>query len=647
MLQNNPLLAQLKQQLHQQTPRIEGIIQAHDKGFGFLETEDKKRYFIPVNKMKNVLNGDKVSGQIVCINDKESFEPETLIESSLQDFLGSIVFDNKAMVIIPENNRHIMIRCKVNHNVAQRLKAGDWVKAKLITHALQHEKNTFFAEITQFVAEQNNPNLLWLLTLARYNLETSPPADQTFTLNEAELAQRVDLTQVDFFTIDGKNTLDMDDAIHINTDEHGNYIVSIAIADPSSFFSEQTATDHEAKIRCYTTYLPDFTVPMLPTLLSNECCSLKAEEKRPAVVCQIMINPQGDIIQNSSKFFLAWITSKAKFSYDEVSDFLENNIALSTENSSLIQQLNCFAQLAQIRIQWRTQHALLFKEKNDYSFIFDNDKHLIDIVKESKRIAHKIVEEAMVMANLVFTNYISQQLGFGIFNIHNGFESKYLDLVVKLLQDAQIADFDKERLATFAGYKDLRQRLDDDKYQLLEYRLRRYLSPADFALTPQEHFGMGFDAYATWTSPIRKYGDLLNHRLIKALLLNQTPHKPDEEVLTIMNERRKVLRFAERDINQKLYCLFLNDKINQQFKAEIIDINRGGAKVRLIDIGAIGFMPLSLIHPVKNEIVVQPEMGRIAIKEEIVYQLLDSINVVINVIKPENSSIIVKLANDS
>ncbi|KES15353.1 Ribonuclease B OB domain protein, partial [Gilliamella apis SCGC AB-598-P17] len=128
MFQNNPLLAQLKQELYEQKPRVEGIVRAHEKGFGFLDVDNKTNYFIPVAKMKQLCHGDKVSGTIISNNDKESFEPETLIESSLQKFIGKIGFLDRAMVIYPENMpTNFAIRCKVNPQVAQKLKEGDWV----------------------------------------------------------------------------------------------------------------------------------------------------------------------------------------------------------------------------------------------------------------------------------------------------------------------------------------------------------------------------------------------------------------------------------------------------------------------------------------------------------------------------------------
>ncbi|RKS87166.1 exoribonuclease-2 [Orbus hercynius] len=641
MLQDNPLLAQLKQQLHTQAPRAEGIVKAHEKGYGFLETDNKKSYFIPANKMKNVMDGDKVSGIVIENGDKTAFEPETLLEPSLNTFLGQITFANKALEIIPQNMSKMTIKCKTSPSVTQQLKAGDWVKAKITSHALEN-KQGFSAEITQFVTEDNTPDYLWLMALAKYDLAATPLADIQWQLTEHPVLTRFDLTQQPFFTIDGASTEDMDDALSISQDAQGNYHLLIAIADPSAYIAENSDIDALAYQRAFSTYLPSFTVPMLPVSLANERCSLKADEKRPAIVCHVTIEQDGNIIYDTAEFHLAWIISKAKLTYDNVSDFIANNHALSTDVTGIAEQLVLLSQLAKVRTNWRYQHALLFKDNSEYRFVFDNNRQVTDIIKETKLSAHKMVEEAMVIANQVLTYRLTHQLGFGIFNVHSGFDPKYLDSAIKLLSENQIENFDKERLSSLAGYKDLRRLTE--KNERLDYRLRRFQAPADFAIEPYPHFGLGFEAYATWTSPIRKYGDLLNHRLLKALMAHESHAKPNPDILSIMNERRKAGRLAERELNNKLYCQFLKNKVGQTFAAQIIDLNRGGAKVRLTDIGAVAFLPATLIHPVRGELILSPENGHIKIKDEVAYQLLDFIDVTINEVKVENTSVIVKIA---
>ncbi|MWN89586.1 exoribonuclease II [Gilliamella sp. Pra-s65] len=645
MFQNNPLLAQLKQELHEQTPRIEGIVRAHEKGFGFLDTDSKKSYFIPVAKMKTVCNGDKVSGSIISNNDKEFFEPELLIESSLQKFIGKIGFQDRAMVVYPENMpTHFAIRCKINEQVSEKLKEGDWVVATLLSHPLQKETKHFFAEVTRFVADGNSPYQLWLKTLARYDLETHSPQANELTISDIELDNRQDLTDIHFFTIDSENTEDMDDAIAVSKDEQGFYQLMVAIADPTAYILQDSKLDNVAKTRNFTTYLPDFNIPMLPKELANELCSLKANQKRPAMICKMRIDNIGNIINDDTTFMPAWIESKAKLVYNNVSDFLENNGELATSDPTIKQQLHWLADLAKIRITWRQNHALVFKDNGDYCFELDENRQVKSIIKETRRIANHIVEEAMVLANQALTLQLQTNIGFGIFNIHSGFDNKYIEQVVKFLNDNGISEFDKESLLSFDGYIKLRRIIDNEPF--LATKLRKFQSPADFSIEPQPHFGLGFDAYATWTSPIRKYGDMVNHRLIKAYIRSQELTTPDKEHLKSMNERRKMLRLAERDMTENLYAQYLANKIDQSYSAEIVDINRGGARVRLCDIGAFAFVPISMIHPIKEEITPYPDEGTIKIKDEVCYKLADIVTVIIRQVKNQNQSIIAKFADE-
>ncbi len=642
MFQNNPLLAQLKQELHEQTPRVEGVIRAHEKGFGFLDVDNKTSYFIPIAKMKTVCNGDKVSGTIINNNDKESFEPELLIESALQKFIGKIGFLERAMVIYPENMpANFCIRCKANKQVSEKLKEGDWVVATLVSHPLEEDKNSFFAEISYFITDSTSPYQLWLKTLARYDLEQQAPPAETLEIDESEMENREDLTHVNFFTIDSEDTDDMDDAIALSQDEQGHYQLMVAIADPTAYVLPDSQLDNIAKVRNFTTYLPDFNIPMLPEALANKLCSLQAFQKRPAMVCKIKLEPTGDIIFDDIAFIPAWIESKAKLSYHNVSDFLENSSELLSDNATLPEQLGLLSNLEKIRTNWRLTHALVFKDNTDYRFVLDENRQVKSIIKQSRRIAHRIVEEVMVIANQALTWHLKNNIGFGIFNIHSGFDPKYIEQILKILNDNGITGFDKDALLSFDGYMRLRRQIDNNAF--LAARLRKFQSPADFSTVPKPHFGLGFEAYATWTSPIRKYGDMVNHRLIKAYIRSQQLIAPDQEQLKMMNERRKILRYAERDIANNLYAQYLADKIGESYTAEIIDINRGGARIRLTDIGAFAFMPLSMIHEVREEISSIPDEGVITIKDDICYKLADTIPILIQQVKPENQSIIAKL----
>lgn len=643
MFQNNPLLAQLKQQLHKETPRIEGIVRANEKGFGFLDVDNnKKNYFIPAQKMRKLVHGDRVSGTVETNDNREQFNPETLIESSLNRFIARIGFDDKQNMIVCADHfliKHV-IRCRKNEAICQSLQEGDWVVAELRKHPLNENDNFFFAEVTEFIAAKNDHLAPWLIILTRHNLEKTAPDNVPVTLLESEHINRQDLMDIPFFTIDSESTRDMDDAIHIEENSEGHYILTIAIADPTAYIDENHPLDQMAKQRAFTTYLPDFNIPMLPPDIADNLCSLWENEKRPAVVCRMIINTDGEL-QRNPEFFTAWISSKAKLTYNQVSDYLENKAEWQPENEDIKQQLHVLEKMANARANWRATHALTFKDQSDYRFVLDENRQPTQVIKEERRIANKMVEEAMVVANQALAHELSDKLGFGIFNTHSGFETKYLDMLIKILQDNGITEFDKEKLSSFTGYCEIRRLIEDKPF--LDIFLRRFQSPADFSYEPKPHYGLGFAVYTTWTSPIRKYSDMLNHRLIKHLIRHEPSQKPtDELILREMSERRKVLRYAENGIAKWLYTQYLTNKYDIPFTAEIIDINKGGVKVKLTEIGAIAFMPLSLIHSIKEDILSIPDEGVIKIKDEVVFRLADQVNVTLSEIKMDSLSIIVK-----
>lgn len=638
MFQNNPLLAQLKQQLHQAIPRIEGTVKAHEKGFGFLELDNKKNYFIPVAKMKKLLPGDRVAGILETKGDKQQFNPETVTESALSRFIARVEFIDNSLVIYPcYPNINIAIKANVNQAIDHEWQSGDWVVAKLISHPLKDNHPYFLAEITEFITTVTDPLAMWLITLARYQLPRSAP-DYAKPLVISNDNTRQDLTHLDFFTIDSKQTQDMDDAIYLQTQPNGQFELTVAIADPSAYVLPDSDLDNIARQRLFTTYLPDFTVPMLPTEIVEDLCSLKLNEIRPAVLCHLTVDIEGHLV-GSPNFSTAWIQSKAKLDYSTVSDYLEDKITSAPAPLAITHQLHLLAQLAKLRIQWRKNFALLFDDKNDYRFILNDNKQVIDIIKEEHRIAHQMVEEAMILANQAFAHHLKQQLGFAVFNTHSGFMTKHLDSIVKLLKDNGITEFDKERLMTLEGYRALRQIIHEKPY--IKTKLLRFHSPAEYALDMAPHFGLGFELYATWTSPLRKYSDLINHRLLKNSIQQHDDKKPDIAILKNLSEQRKLQRFAERDLANHLYCQYLSKYLGHQYQAEVVDINKGGAKVRLIDNGAYAFLPTSLIDAKREAIEINLEEGYIKVKQHIIFSVTDLISITLHEVKIENQKIIV------
>ncbi|MEZ6874804.1 exoribonuclease II [Enterobacter sp. KBR-315C3_2022] len=641
MFQDNPLLAQLKQQLHSQTPRAEGVVKATEKGFGFLEVDGQKSYFIPPPQMKKVMHGDRITAVIHTEKERESAEPEALIEPFLTRFVGKVTRKDDRLSIVPDHPLlKDAIQCRAARGVEHDFKDGDWAVAEMRRHPLKGDRG-FYAELIQFITFGDDHFVPWWVTLARHNLEKEAPNGVATEMQDEGLT-REDLTALDFVTIDSASTEDMDDALYAQELADGKLQLTVAIADPTAWIVEGSKLDEMAKVRSFTNYLPGFNIPMLPRELSDDLCSLRANEVRPVLACRMIVAADGTI-EDDIHFFAATIESKAKLVYDEVSDWLENTGSWQPESDAIAAQIRLLHRICLNRSEWRKTHALVFKDRPDYRFVLGEKGEVLNIVAEPRRIANRIVEEAMISANICAARVLRDKLGFGIYNVHTGFDPANTEALAALLKTHDV-HVDPEEVLTLEGFCKLRRELDAQPSGFLDSRIRRFQSFAEISTEPGPHFGLGLEAYATWTSPIRKYGDMVNHRLLKAIVKGETASRPQDDTTLQMAERRRLNRMAERDVGDWLYARFLNDKAgtDARFPAEIIDISRGGMRVRLVDNGAVAFIPAPFLHAVRDEMVCSQENGTVQIKGETVYKVTDVIDVNIAEVRMETRSIIAR-----
>ncbi|WP_277966767.1 exoribonuclease II [Pantoea trifolii] len=643
MFQDNPLLAQLKEKLHAQTPRVEGVVKGTEKGFGFLEVDAQKSYFIPPPQMKKVMHGDRISAVIHTDKDRESAEPETLVEPFLTRFVGRVQKKDDRLSIVPDHPLlKDAIQCRAERGVTHDFQTGDWAVAEMRRHPLKGDRG-FYAELTEFIVTSDDHLAPWWVTLSRHNLERQAP-DVGFGEMLDENLQREDLTALNFVTIDSASTQDMDDALYVEEAADGNLILTIAIADPTAYVAEGSELDKLASKRAFTNYLPGFNIPMLPRELSDDVCSLRPNERRPALACRVTVLKDGSLADDVH-FFAAWIESKAKLVYDQVSDWLENSGSWQPENDAIAQQIRLLHQVCLARSEWRQTHALVFKDRPDYRFVLGEKGEVLDIISEPRRIANRIVEESMILANVCAAKVLQEKLGFGIYNLHTGFDLANAEQAAGVLAGHGIT-VDPQAITTLEGFRQLRRELDAQPTQYLDSRIRRFQSFAEVGTEPGPHFGLGLDAYATWTSPIRKFGDMINHRLLKAIVRGESTARPQDELTTIMSERRRLNRMAERDVGDWLYARFLAPfaGTDRKFSAEIIDVSRGGMRVRLQENGAVAFIPAPFIHAVRDELVCSQESGTVQVKGEVAYRVTDIIDVTIAEVRMETRSVVARPA---
>ncbi|MDX1302140.1 exoribonuclease II [Photobacterium sp.] len=651
MFQDNPLLAQLKKQIQETLPKKEGNVKATDRGFGFLETDNKESFFIPPLYMKNVMHGDRVVAVIRTEKEREVAEPQELVEQNLTRFIGRVKLIRDRLHVIPD---HPHLKDAINARPVkglnpESLKESDWVVANLNSHPLGDNKHsnknkTFFCEIKEKITDSNDKIAPWWVTLARHELPNAEPAPQESWSMLDEGLERQDLTDLPFITIDGESTKDMDDALYTVKKDDGSFEITIAIADPTSYIAVGDKMDDEARQRGFTIYLPGRNIPMLPRELSDELCSLIENEKRPVICCRVSIDKDG-VIQDDITFFAAWIRSQARLAYDNVSDLIENGQCDNwIPNDVIAAQIDALHGFANARSEWRTKTAVVFPDRPDYRFELSEDNDVVAIHTDLRRTANRMIEEAMITANICAGRVLKEKFGTGVFNYHNGFHPEKLDTAMNFLTEAE-APFEKDQLTTLEGFSALRRWLNDLDSTYLDNRLRKFQAYSEVGNQPSPHYAMGLDVYATWTSPIRKYGDMINHRLLKALISGNEPtQKPDDSVGEEIANHRRSHRMAERNVADWLYVRLLKNSVKEEtiFNAEIFDINRAGIRIRLLEIGASAFIPASLIVDNKQRIVCNSELGTVTIDTVKEYQLGDTFEVTLAEVRAATRQLVAK-----
>lgn len=647
MFQDNPLLAQLKQQIKENIPTKEGTIKATERGFGFLEADDKSSYFIPPPYMKKVMHGDRVVALIRTEKEREVAEPDQLIEQSVTRFIGRVKMIKKRLHVMPDHSQlNTPLKAKAAKGVnPTTLEEGDWVVAQLTNHPLNSDKGTF-VEITSKITDADDKIAPWWVTLAQNDLPNSEPEGQDeWPLNDDADLNRIDMTEVPFVTIDGESTKDMDDALHITKNDDGSFKLTIAIADPTAYISPDDAMDKVARERGYTIYLPGRNIPMLPRALSDDLCSLIEGEKRPAICCSVTINNDGSMGSDIS-FFAAWMQSHARLAYNHVSDWLENGNSEEWQPTDIIaKQVSELHAFAQARNAWRQANAVVFPDRPDYHFELSEDNDVIAIHADMRRSANRIVEESMITANICAGTVLRDSFNTGVFNTHSGIKPEKLADVVELVNQVEGAEFTQEDISTLAGFSTLRRWLGSQEDSYLDNRIRKLQAYSDVVNTPEPHYAMGLEIYATWTSPIRKYGDMINHRMLKAHILSKDPIQlPDDVVGEEMALHRKHHKIAERNVANWLYARTLLADVEKgtTFTGEIFDINRAGMRIRLLENGASAFIPGSLIVDSKTRIECNADLGLIKIDKVEEFKLGDSLEVQLSEVKEDTRNIVAK-----
>lgn len=639
---NKNIFSKFKDQTIIYSTDIIGIVKKYNHKFGFLRSQHKVNYFIPEKYINRVMNGDKVLAIILSKRDKFFAKPVKLIKSFLNIFIGNIKKIGLNFFIQP-NYPFLkeLILCSIDNIKFPNIKNGDWFVAELLHHKLNSFKD-FYVRLVKFIASGNDTLLPWKVILSHYKIEYKFPKMTSYDIIFNNNIPRKDLTHLKFITIDDETTKDIDDALFLKKINNSEIKIIIAISDPTAYISPGSTLDVLASQRLFTNYLPGFSIPMLPTELSEDILSLHPNKKKPVLACEVSINQFGDISKNII-FFLAWIRSHEKLNYHNVSNWIQGVEVWKPGTVDIANQLNLLHQLCCRRISWRKKYALIFKDNPEYKFHFSNNQDIIKISVEYRNIAHKMVEEAMIIANISAAKFLSKHVGFGIYNVHAGFNIINAKRVALFLQDNGI-NMHYKKIATLMGFCELYRMLNTLPNCYIDNRIRRYQSLGTFSLTPKPHFALGLNEYLTWTSPIRKYSDMINHRLLKNVILGHPSTKPNHNIVVNIANCKRLHKVIKKNIENWLYINFFqkNNKIQKIFEAKIFDILPSGMKARLLINGARIFIPIIYISNVKTELMCDQKNGILYLNNKELYRVSNIITVIIIDLKIEERIILAR-----
>ncbi|MFI4865590.1 MAG: ribonuclease R [Steroidobacterales bacterium] len=585
--------------------QAEGLLSANRAGYGFVRTDALlDSVFLPPPEMKGLMHGDRVRIEVRS-DGQGRYIGQVLgvVERGVQAFLGTLEAGHRGLAVRAADQR-LGLQCAVTENPLGA-RAGDWVIARVLRYPSDTQQGE--ARIEQRLDPERPVQLATEAAIARFGLPVDFPAA---ALREAahwgknvdaqEAAQRVDLRQLPLVTIDGADAKDFDDAVYAERLEAGGFRLLVAIADVSHYVRPGSALDAEARARGTSVYFPTRVLPMLPTALSNHLCSLEPQVDRLCMVADMRISKRGAL--EDSKFYPAVMRSAARLTYRQAHEALFLGLpaaraALGPVLESLLPLVDVYHALQAAR---RKRGALEF-DAPEAEFVIENGERVRAIEFIVRNDAHKLIEECMVLANVAVAQELRTQRQPALFRVHASPDEKKLDQLRSTLRvlgiELQLPDPVKPSdLAAIAP----RVR-DAESRPFIESLIVRSMAQALYQPEPIGHFGLALKDYAHFTSPIRRYPDLMIHRALRARLgLLDAASLPAAQELSVQGmelsrlERRS--DEADRYVGTFLKCVYLRDRVGQTFDGLITTVMEFGCFVQLLTLGVDGLLPLASLR---------------------------------------------------
>ena len=570
-----------------------GTVIANPKGFGFIALDKGgKDLRLSAKQMQLVFHGDKVKARL--LNQRGDAEIVKVIES-IKTVVGRLHLDQEGAYVVVDDKR-------IRHNISIPKVGKEHTDEQIvIVEILKSPTLDTLAtgRIIQVLGSYMDEGVETDSALYRNGIPVdfseealAQTAKLPTTVTKADKKGRVDITDMKLVTIDGEDSRDFDDAVYAEPTKNGWKLV-VAIADVSHYVKEGSELDKDAIDRGNSVYFPRRVVPMLPEALSNGLCSINPDVERLCMTCEMNIDSKGNLID--FKFYPAVMFSHARLTYTKVSHILErHDDDLIQEYSSVMDNLNALYDLYKALKDARTKRGVMDFDRIESQIIFNNKGKIDDIIARSRNDAHKLIEECMLMANQSTAKFLAHHDEDFLYRIHPKPTAEKVEVTRQFLTAIGL---------TLEGgpqpeSKDFAKVLEDakgrDDENIIKTVVLRTMKQAVYTPANEGHFGLAFEDYTHFTSPIRRYPDLLVHRAINRVI-DKKSRKPSKKMHETgehlsMTERRADV--ASRDVEQWLKCEYMRDKVGETFNGVISGVAGFGIFIELTDVFVEGMIAM-------------------------------------------------------
>lgn len=579
-------------------PEFEASIEINSKGLGIARLDGGDQVYLPERELRLVFQGDRVKIRKSRIEPANTWGFITeVLQRRVKDMIGELKQNHEGYYIQSRHlNQHQPIPLEDELIAHANVQVGDILRVAIDDYPTRDEFAT--GHIVQTFATQSETQWIIPQTILEYGLpyEFDPQAIDEATHftepNPAQFSNRVDLTSLPLVTIDGEDARDFDDAVFAEKRVGGGYRVVVAIADVSHYVRPQSALDQEAIQRGTSVYFPHFVLPMLPEALSNGLCSLNPNVNRLCMVCDLNVSRAGRV--TGYQFYPAIMHSQARLTYTQVADYFNGNTEAIPNNKAIHKSLNTLLQLYQTLKSVRSsRHALEFETIETY-MTFDELGGIEQILPRTRNDAHKLIEECMLLANVAAADFALKHELPVLYRVHEAPEFSRVEKVRDFVKTLGLQFPEQPSQEDYQAIIDAtKDRLDAPQIHAL---LLRSMMQARYSEENIGHYGLAYTHYTHFTSPIRRYPDLLLHRTIKAYL-KQKPYPTTgqqlvEAGLHFSNTERQADE-ASRSVTSWLKCHYLHQYIGDEFIGHISAVTEFGVFVTLRDLFIDGMIHIS------------------------------------------------------